>query len=77
MSNIAYSFDEAMKLCDEVYEKNQGKFWSFYYWWCWGCRKFSKSPTTRCFHIEEGTNKGCSQINRLYNIQHEEKAPNK
>ena len=77
MSNFAYSLDETLHLCDEVYKKNKGKFWSFSYWWCLGCRKFSKPDTARCFNIEDGTNTGCPQINRLYKILHGVNVPNK
>jgi hypothetical protein len=62
--------DEAQRLCDEVYIHNLPKWYSYGHWWCWGCRKFSKSPDQRCaFNSPEGTNRGCAQINEVFDKQ--------
>ncbi len=63
MENTSRTIEETLNLCDEVWENNKGKWWSPNYWWCWGCRKFSKSPEERCFSTEDQKNDACSQIN--------------
>jgi hypothetical protein len=59
---------EALELCEQLRTDNKKKLLSYNKLWCWGCAKFAKSPENRCFsNSEEGTNTGCSQVNKLYN----------
>ena len=73
MGNNDIALELVLKLCDEITQQNKTKWWSFYHWWCWGCRKFSKTPEQRCFRIENGKNTGCSQINKRIKLQNEKK----
>ncbi|MFX1479075.1 MAG: hypothetical protein ACFFCI_13165 [Promethearchaeota archaeon] len=67
MSKLKLEIDEALDLCEQVRAKNKEKLISFNKMWCWGCAKFSKSPEKRCFaNTENGSNTGCSQVNKLY-----------
>ena len=67
MSKIILEFDEALELCEQVRAINKKKSISFTKMWCWGCAKFTKSPDKRCFaNAENGSNTGCSQVNKLY-----------
>ena len=56
----------AHKLCQEIREKNRGRFYSFHGLWCWGCNKFSKGDPAKLCYSNRPDNRGCSQVNRLY-----------
>ena len=67
MSKIKLEFEEALALCEQVYEMNKKKSFSFNKMQCWGCYKFTKGPEKRCFaNSPDGNNNGCTQVNRLY-----------
>ncbi|MFX1323311.1 MAG: hypothetical protein ACFE8N_00025 [Promethearchaeota archaeon] len=67
MGKINLSFDEALELCEQVRTNNKKKLISFNKMWCWGCATFTKSPEKRCFaNSEDGSNNGCSQVNKLF-----------
>ena len=58
--------DIALKLCEEICEKNRRRWYSFYGMWCWGCCTFTKGdPAKRCFN-NPPENRGCTQVNRKY-----------
>ena len=58
----------ALKLCQQVREENRGRWYSFYFWWCWGCSKFSKgNPGKLCFSSRTD-NRGCCQVNKRYDL---------
>jgi hypothetical protein len=64
---IKLTFDEALEICEQVRALNKKKSISFNKMWCWGCAKFTSSPENRCFaNSENGSNTGCTQVNKLY-----------
>jgi hypothetical protein len=57
----------ALRLCQQVREENRGRWYSFYFWWCWGCYLFSRgNPDKLCFS-NRTNNRGCCQVNKRYN----------
>ena len=71
MSKLKFEFDEALDLCEQVRAINKKKTISFNKLWCCGCAKFTKSPEKRCFaNAENGSNSGCTQVNKLYKELH-------
>ncbi len=57
----------ALKLCQQVREENRGRWYSFFFWWCWGCSLFSRGdPGKLCFSSRKD-NRGCRQVNKRYN----------
>jgi hypothetical protein len=58
----------ALKLCEEIRNKNKKKFISFNKWWCHFCYKFSNTEekiTNRCC-LNDENNRGCSQVNKKF-----------
>jgi hypothetical protein len=67
MAKLRLEFNEALELCEQVRVISKKKLISFNKMWCWGCTKFTTSPEKRCFaNAEDGSNTGCSQVNKLY-----------
>ncbi len=57
--------DTAIRLCNEIYEKNRRRLYTYSGLWCWGCGRFSRNISQRCFANAPG-NRGCSQVNTKY-----------
>ena len=58
--------DVAVQLCNEIWEENRGKWYSFARWQCWGCTSSSKGdPDKMCFSNQEGY-RGCNLVNQRY-----------
>lgn len=53
--------EEARRLCEEIYRRNRGRWWTVGGLWCWGCAAFTKPPTKRCWANAPG-NRGCAQV---------------
>ena len=56
----------AIKLCEEVRDKNRGRWYSFNAMRCWWCYKFTKGNPDILSFSNRPDNRGCSQMNRLY-----------
>lgn len=58
--------DLAIQLCNEILQENRGKWYSFGWWQCRGCTKFSKgNPDRMCFSNKAGY-RGCNLVNNRY-----------
>ena len=55
-----------LKLCEEIREANRGKWYSFYWMWCWGCYKFTKGDANKMCFSNHPDNRGCAQVNKRY-----------
>jgi hypothetical protein len=56
----------ALKLCEQIREKNRRRWYSFYGIWCWFCHRFAKgNPDKLCFS-NRPDNRGCHQVNKRY-----------
>lgn len=62
----AIHFDTALNICKEIRKHNQGKWYSFYGMWCWGCNIFSKQDSNNLCFNKNIDNRGCSQVNNRY-----------
>ncbi len=56
----------ALQLGNEIRAENSGKRFSFAWFQCWGCTKFSKgNPDKMCLGSKEGY-RGCNLVNNRY-----------
>ncbi|MFX0092166.1 MAG: hypothetical protein ACFFBD_10430 [Candidatus Hodarchaeota archaeon] len=63
--------ETALQLCEEIRSRNLKKRFGVGKMQCWGCWKFGQEKKENgtpnlCLFDEEGTNRGCWQINRVY-----------
>lgn len=56
----------AIKLCDEIRNKNREKFFSFGKLMCWGCRKYAKGDYNKMCVFNHELNRGCFQVNKEF-----------
>jgi len=56
----------ALSICQQVREENRGRWYSFYFWWCWGCNLFSKGDPGKLCFSSRIDNRGCGQVNKRY-----------
>ena len=58
--------ETAWQLCAEIRQENQGRWYSYRAWWCWGCAKASQgNPDKMCVSNAPGY-RGCLQVNTRY-----------
>jgi hypothetical protein len=60
----------AWQLCAEIWEENQGKWFTLDGLRCWNCWRISKpSPADRSVS-NQADYRGCPQVNRRYDARH-------
>jgi hypothetical protein len=60
----------ALKICEEIRERNKKRKFSFAKMQCWGCMKYSTKKEDirhRCIFSNED-NRGCHLVNKIYEI---------
>ncbi len=67
--------DQALELCEQVRRENRGKWYTYPWWWCWGCTTFTKGDVSkRCFNAT-ADHRGCAQVNQRFESVKLEKKP--
>jgi len=63
----AIPYETAAQICEQIAQANRRKLYTFNGVWCWGCTKFSKDISQRCFNNTPGC-RGCAQVSQKYEI---------
>ena len=71
MPEEAIPKEVALQLCEDVRERNRGKWYTARGLWCWGCRTFSRGDPERMCFSAAPTHRGCGQVNALYTERYE------
>jgi hypothetical protein len=64
----AISYETAARICQQTWQSNRRKLYTFNGMWCWGCTTFTKDISLRCFNNASGC-RGCAQVNRKYDAE--------
>jgi hypothetical protein len=66
METNAIPREVASRLCEQIRQEQQGRWYTLNGLWCWGCATFTGGDVARRCWASNAETRGCTQVNAGY-----------